>query len=179
MPHPVDAVYQACDQFASPQKELLYDSVLHANAQTVLEIGTNIGDSSRIFSTALRVTSGHLYSLDCDGPNCTGLAGNWLETFDCSNITFLIGSSLDYPWDRHVDVLLVDGDHGYETALSDLTRFGPWVRTGGRILIHDTRLFASVAHAVHHWASRVQVAYVSYPEGVGLSLVVANAWPPT
>ena len=36
-----------------------------------------------------------------------------------------------------VDLLFVDGDHTYEGAASDLTRWSPLVRPGGHVVLHD------------------------------------------
>ena len=166
MAHPTDTIYQSCDQWASPQRELLYDTVIRLQAQTVLEIGTNVGDSTRILSTALKETGGHLDSLDSGG-----CRGDWYLQWDCSNITFIVDNSLSVQWEKSLDLLLVNGGHEYETALSDLTRFSPFVRPGGQILVHDTVLFEPVRRALHEWSVKTQRAYVQHPEGVGLAVI--------
>ena len=166
MPHPTDTIWQSCEQWASPQRELLYDTVINLKAQTVLEIGTNIGDSTRILSAALRETGGQLYSLDNEG-----VREAWPERWDCTNITFLRGDSTSYTWEKELDLLLVDGDHKYETALSDLNRFAPWVRQGGQVVVHDTVLFEPVRRALHEWSVLVQLTYTQHPQGVGLAIV--------
>jgi predicted O-methyltransferase YrrM len=36
-----------------------------------------------------------------------------------------------------LDLLLIDGDHSYEGARSDYETYTPWVRPGGRVVLHD------------------------------------------
>ena len=55
MSTPVDAIPQTTQDFASI-KYLMYQLVLEGKYQKVLEIGTNVGDSTRIFSAALQAT---------------------------------------------------------------------------------------------------------------------------
>lgn len=171
MTHPAEAIYQACDQWASPLKEVLYESVMSLNAQVVVEIGTNIGDSARIFSTALRHTGGHLWTLDTQGANCTGIAGNWVESWDCSNITFLVGDSATYPWEPPIDLLLIDGAHEYPAVSTDLAVWWPRVREGGRMLVHDVTLMDDVHRAWREWVTRERRVCTYYPHGVGLAVI--------
>ena len=169
MAHPTDTIYQSCDQWALPQREMLYDTVIDLKAQTVLEIGTNIGDSTRILSTALKETGGHLYSLDSGG--CRDA---WYLKWDCSNITFITDNSLSVPWDKELDLLLVDGGHEFATCKSDLTRFGPWVRVGGHVLVHDTRLQGvqgDIRRAIYEWTAETLLPWTEYPHGVGLGII--------
>ena len=170
MTHPADAIYQACGQWDAPLKHVLYESVVETHAQTVVEIGTNIGDSTRILSTALRQTGGRLYSIDLYGPKLDGIAGDWLSTWDGSNLTLLSDDSRTIPWDVPVDVVLVDGAHEYPTPKLDCVRWWGFLRSGGWLLLHDVSLIPDVHRAWQEFAGEAQVAWIYYPHGVGVAV---------
>ena len=178
--HPADTIPQESppDQYPIPICRILWDAVVILQAKVILEIGTCGGDSARIFSAALRETGGHLYSLDHSGAR-----GDWPEKWDCSNITFLVGNSLSYPWEKELDLLYIDGDHTYATVFSDLTRFAPWVRPGGKILLHDTRLEGtdfSVRKAIFDWTGQHLLPWTEYPHVYGLGIIeIAERIPPS
>lgn len=97
----------------------------------ILEIGVRGGVSTAAFLLGLDdKKEGHLYSIDID-PECRNI-------FDHPRWSFLYGDSnvdmFDVP---ELDILLVDGDHRYQPALKDLTRFEPYVKKGGIIMMHD------------------------------------------
>ena len=41
------------------------------------------------------------------------------------------------PLSGECDLVFIDGDHSYEGTRADVTRYGPLVRIGGRIVFHD------------------------------------------
>lgn len=49
--------------------------------------------------------------------------------------------------DRPIDVLFIDGDHSYEGMLADARDYGPLVRNGGIIAVHDIYYLRAVADA--------------------------------
>lgn len=51
-----------------------------------------------------------------------------------------------------IDLLFVDGNHTYEGAYSDLSLWGPKVRRGGAIIVHDG-LMPKVTWAMDDWAT--------------------------
>jgi cephalosporin hydroxylase len=48
---------------------------------------------------------------------------------------------------REIDLLFIDGDHSYEGMLQDFYSYGPLVRTGGIIAVHDIYYLEPVARA--------------------------------
>lgn len=110
----------------------LGQAVLDLDAKRVLDLGTNIGLSTREFSTALRKTGGHVTTVDINPP-----LGNWQTQWDCSNITFLQHDTLTMPWTEEVDILLIDDKHTYRHLLQELRKYAPFVRAGGRIFVDD------------------------------------------
>ncbi len=71
---------------------------------------------------------------DSGGAVCAthGAAVRGGDTHDLKSLTWLMGRL-----DSLVDVLVVDGDHHEEGILQDLRMYGPLVRPGGLILMHD------------------------------------------
>ena len=128
----LDTIPQITQDFAQ-LKQLLYDTVLELKAQAVLEIGTDVGDSTRIFATALRETGGHLWTVDLVAPKWPE---GWLTPYP--NVTLLTCDSLLLPWEVTVDLLFLDGNHDKDHVAQELEKFGKWVRSHGQILVHDT-----------------------------------------
>lgn len=42
-------------------------------------------------------------------------------------------------WKEPIEILFIDGDHAYEAAKKDFEDWYPFVKKGGKILIHDSR----------------------------------------
>ncbi len=110
----------------------------------VLEIGVCQGVSTAALLLGLDdKNEGHLWSIDLD-PKCSDLYAHprWTFILGDSRAIVLIGDAgghyhqpkLDPP---QFDVLVIDGDHSYATATSDLQRFSTLVLPGGTILMHD------------------------------------------
>ena len=116
----------------------------------IVEIGTYLGWSAVLLAAAASSRT-HIWTID----NGTGRQiEHWLEPgqeyrslvestfmemgYD-DKITFLHGDSaeVDWPPDREIDLLFVDGDHSYEGALADLIRWAPKVKLNGYMLCHD------------------------------------------
>lgn len=109
-----------------------YSPYLRAIAKgTILEIGVCGGVSTAAFLCGLEQHGGHLYSIDID-PKCETL-------FDHAQWTFINSDSREYGWraELPLDILFIDGDHHYDTVMSDLQTYSPFVKPGGLILMHD------------------------------------------
>ena len=109
----------------------MLEIVLSTKAKVILETGTNIGDSARIWLEGLSKTGGELWTVDLK--DCGDAWGK-----DIPNLHFLKGSSIDIPWDKEIDILYLDSDHTYGHVTRELVKFGPYVREGGAILLNDT-----------------------------------------
>ena len=106
-----------------------------ANAKgDVLEIGSDVGNSTSAFLLGVEEKGGSVTSIDIN-PKCA-------ENFPCNNKwTFILGSSQSPEIrqrfvGRMFDVLYVDGDHSYAGIKNDLS-YAEFVRPGGLILVHD------------------------------------------
>lgn len=107
-----------------------------AHGKEVIELGVRSGNSTCAFLAAIEEDGGHLWSVDSEQPRVpeewAGL-GFW---------TLIVGNDL------HVadqlpdacDVLFVDTSHAFDHTLAELVLYGPRVRTGGVIVLHDTTL---------------------------------------
>ena len=168
MPSPVDAIPQTTPDFAAI-KYLMYQLVLDGKYQRVVEIGTNVGDSTRIFSTALQATNGKLWTIDLEPPT-----SNWPEQWPVKNIEFIKSDSLLCPWSQEIDVLFLDGNHEAPHVKAELVKYGPWVLVGGKILAHDihhSQFGPGITSAIHEWCHGMQLCWTDYPHQHGLAVI--------
>ena len=118
---------------------ILYALTRGLNASHVLEIGVNDGTSTLAFLKALSETEGWLTSIDVvDCPTAKALA----KRFGYDQCwTFINGDSHDALVAALVraeyDLVLVDGDHSHAGAMRDIELYGPMIRPGGFLLLHD------------------------------------------
>jgi predicted O-methyltransferase YrrM len=113
---------------------LFVDLCVSLEAKTVVELGTRGGVSTIAWLYGLEETDGHLWSVDLD-PAPTLASHRW---------TFMQGDDLDPAiaarLPREIDVLFIDTSHAYDHTLAELHVYGPRVRPGGRIVLHDTEI---------------------------------------
>lgn len=94
----------------------------------VLEIGTDVGNSTTALLLGVKENGGHLTSVDIK--DCAHL-------FDDPQWHFCNESSQTMTVTDAFDVIYIDGDHSYEAASSDL-KMAQWaINPGGLILMHD------------------------------------------
>lgn len=108
-------------------------------AQRVLELGTNIGFSTRELSKALAETGGKLWSVDINPP-----IDNWPKNWPHQNITFvqhdaltLDLSPLDAFGAQPLDILFIDDKHTYRHLFQELRRYQHLIKAGGKIFVDD------------------------------------------
>lgn len=159
----------------SAQLPIIVQTCLDLNAQTVVELGTRGGVSTVGLLYAMEETDGHLWSVDIDpAPELTH--DRW---------TFLHGSDLDpkivarLPSDA--DVIFIDTSHLYEQTLAELNTYVWRVRSGGRILLHDTELRRPesapafppypVKRAVTEFCAAERLDYQLHPTWPGLGVI--------
>lgn len=140
---------------------------------TIVEIGSYQGKSTVILAAAARpgVT---VYAIDPHAGNDRG-PGEWdgdpadgqsdheifMENLEANGVRDRVTHVREFSQDAHsavpgaIDLLYVDGAHGYAPASSDITGWGDRVRVGGSMAIHDvyTSFFVSLAVARHLWVS--------------------------
>jgi predicted O-methyltransferase YrrM/glycosyltransferase involved in cell wall biosynthesis len=101
----------------------------------VLEIGTEQGISTAAFLVGVEKNGGHVYSVD--------ILPQYDNIYDHPQWTFIHTNSVVNPEPVYkvitepIDVLMIDGDHHYESVMADLKNYMPLVKPGGLILMHD------------------------------------------
>ena len=142
-------------------------------AETIIELGVRSGESTCAFLTAASTTGGHVWSVDVRTPDVPGW---WFED-PCW--TFIHGSDLevDFLLPEACDLLFIDTSHQYRHTFDELNVYGPRVKPGGVILLHDTDLEVapgSVSDEDRDFP--VRRAVVEWCEKVGLSPSFREGW---
>ena len=133
---------------------LLFFLVVEFRLKNIVELGTRTGNSSLTLLEAAQYVGGRVLSVDIQPCleaqrriHKTNLAHLW---------TFIHANDLELELDlipRPIDLLFVDTNHQYQTTIQELNRYGPLVRTGSWIVLHDYTSFTGVAHAVEEFVS--------------------------
>ncbi len=108
-------------------------------AKVALELGVRNGCSTAALLAGLEESDGYLWSVDVGlpGPPASG----WM---DHPRWSFFQGDDMwpdiqaDTP--QELDLLFIDSSHRYQHTLDELALYGPRVKVGGVILLHDTEL---------------------------------------
>lgn len=119
--------------------------VIDLKAKQVIELGVRTGESTVAFLAGLAETGGKLWSCDIQSPLEVEnhAPGNPIEDHiwdRYDNWTFVKGHDLEVANEapKRCDVLFIDTEHTCDQAVAELETYGPRVRVGGVILMHDT-----------------------------------------
>lgn len=129
---------------ASPSQVMLWGLARGAVRKGVppafVEIGTQVGGSTRVLTHIAAEFGGRVISMELD-PACgaeDSILAKDLRSFGRDKFwTFIAGPSQQTDVVEGADFLLLDGDHGYEATSSDMARHGRAVRPGGIIVLDD------------------------------------------
>lgn len=139
---------------------ILVDLVLMLKPETVVEIGVFGGKSLVPMAVACKaIQKGTVYGIDpwsteCSCEGMDGVNYDWWGSIDheaiyqhlsqkvvqfgLSEQTFLIRStSENAPYLGTIDILHIDGNHSEQTAVFDVCKWVPHVRTGGVVIMDD------------------------------------------
>lgn len=166
--HPIDAIPQTTQDFEA-FKFLLFELVTQGRYQRVVEVGTDVGDSTRIFSTALQATAGQLITIDAVAPK-----GNWHEQWAVKNVKFITSDVKLLQWKEPIDLLFLDGDHTYEAVQWELANLAIHVREGGKVLLHDiyhSEFGEPITKAIREWTKLHELCWTAYPHQHGLAII--------
>lgn len=130
---------------------LLHGLVRSLKPEVCVEIGSARGKSACFIGLGLRENgSGRLYAID---PHCSTPWNDTasVETYETMRqnlqrlnlepyVEIVRARSEDVAreWSTPIDLLFIDGDHGYESVRRDWLAFSPFVRPFGVVLFHDT-----------------------------------------
>jgi predicted O-methyltransferase YrrM len=125
---------------------LLFRLARDAQSGPFAEIGRFKGGSTLIFAAALP-PGAELWSYDLHvalrpdmpGAELDAELGGALERFGLAEKVHLVvadSRTVDPP-PEPLELLFIDGDHSYEGAKADFTRWSAFVRAGGHVLFHD------------------------------------------
>lgn len=142
--------YELCDEPSDINEHLHYfvDTVNTLNATKVIELGVRYGVSTIAWLYALE-ERGHLWACDCSFP--VPAPGSTINNLDPQgplgvreHWNFILGDFhtagvLDL-LPKEVDIIFIDGNHTYEGTKLELNLYYPYVKSGGRILLHDTAI---------------------------------------
>ena len=130
----------------------LYGLTVGINAQQVIELGVQEGGSTVAFLTALELTGGYLWSCDINAP--VRRAGELVNRVSWWTFYRIPDQDALELAPALCDILFVDTSHTYEQTLWELRNYGPLVRQGGYVLMHDTAM-SPVAQARDEWLAEV------------------------
>lgn len=118
--------------------EVLYDMVRKILPQIVVEIGT--GNSTRCLAKALSdIHMGHLYTIDPSNIGKEVMRDLVTKGLD-KRVTFIQKYS-DHCGrefrDKHINLLFIDGNHYYNSVMTDWKVFTPYMKKGDVVIFHD------------------------------------------
>lgn len=118
----------------------LFGQAARCPGAVIVEIGTDIGESTAALLAAAEIVGGHVWSVDINP--AIGFAEEYAEHDGPDLWTFICGDSTAMSVARQVpgeiDVLYVDGDHRYDQVCAEIKLYLPRVKGGGVALFHDT-----------------------------------------
>jgi cephalosporin hydroxylase len=174
----LEAAYkQACATPSDINEHLpvFFDLCVDLRASKVIELGTRGGVSTVAWLYAMELLDGHVWSVDVDPAPALSHA-RW---------TFVQGSDLNPEVFKALpdsaDIVFIDTSHSYSQTSAELHLYATKVRSGGRIVLHDTELRRPfgvgvqpaypVKKAVTEYCAEEGVAVTFLPNNFGLAIV--------
>lgn len=154
-----------------------HDIDMHAELMTslasgnMLEIGVRHGCSTGCFLMGIAQRGGHLWSLDIN-PDCAKLFNEPTWTFILAD-SVKQASAIKAQLPAELDGLFIDGDHSYEAVVADLHNFGPLVKDGGVIMLHDvvSEYDPGVRKAMDEYTTETGYAFDIHVSWVGFGVI--------
>lgn len=140
------------------------------NCKTIVELGTQLGESTIVLLEAAKKIGANVSSIDvdpclqaCSRVRSLGLKDYW---------TFIQSDDLKVKWEKPIDLLFIDTSHTYDHTLNELRKFEPYVRKGGVIIMHDVVTYFEVLHAINEYLSnRSDLRLYTYFNNNGLAVI--------
>jgi hypothetical protein len=169
-----------------PREVALFQSLLTGLQGQGVEIGCMDGFSSSVILSYsnLQLTSIDPLIGDSMDASVVGNKDRLLRNLAPfkSRWTFIQGYSHEviFSWDTILEFLFIDGDHNYEACARDLSQWRSWLRPGGILAMHDSRMSRPGGAPFHPGPSRVAAEQIyGQPDkweilGEAFSLTVAR-----
>ena len=144
--------------------------LFEAASGNVLELGVRSGVSTAALLAGIEARGGHLWSVDRDGGCEAAFNGH-------PNWTFIQADSLDSARIKAagvkepLDVLFIDTNHELHHTLLELNTWGPLVKVGGQILLHDAITFPGVREAMEIFCGEFGLPFEVIPGSNGLGII--------
>lgn len=119
-------------------------------AQTIVELGTWYGNSTKAFLEACKVLGAKLISIDLDC--CRDVAAP--EVRDDPNWEFHQMDDMEFNINFPIDVLFIDSSHTYPHTLLELEKYTPWLTSKGVVLMHDVVTCPPVAQSIKEFLEK-------------------------
>jgi len=132
---------------------------LEQEAQTIVELGTWYGNSTKAFLEVCKVLGAKLISIDVDC--CKEVQCD--EVKNDPNWTFHQMDDMEFNINFPIDVLFIDTSHTYPHTLMELEKYTPWLVSKGVVLMHDTVTCPPVARSIKEFLDNHPHEY-SYEE---------------
>ena len=157
----IEHLYSIESHTSFEERNLLFQTAIHLSRNFVAcEIGSYLGSSTCFLATAARLLSGRIHCVDTWDNRAMGFepardtyADFLHNTADYLDLlTLHRGASTEVAQDvsAGLDLLFLDGDHAYDAARADLFAYGPKLKPGGMLALHDFTE-ESVRHACHEY----------------------------
>lgn len=152
---------------------VLFGFAASYRAPDIIELGTDIGESTTALLAAAYLTGGHLWSADIN-PDCQFAA----EYVGLTRWTFLQGDSIspavlgEMP--HGCNLLFVDSSHTFEQTCAEIEHYLPRVRPGGVALFHDTDKPGTadrVREALDDTLPKFRLSWAEFPGECGLGVI--------
>lgn len=147
-----ETIRSFCNQFQAGQiveeAAWFWDAAKTIDPKIVVEIGIYGGGNLRILSSLVDDPNGVTVGIDYDDSHWKETRGWDFRESKCP-VHIIWGDSHSEDTlnklktilnGRSIDVLFIDGDHGFDGCKKDFDMYGQLVRPGGIIAIHDTQM---------------------------------------
>lgn len=131
----IDVIYSMDEH----SEEAIFNAVSELKEGVYLEIGTAYGRTLFLAGNAAKGRDIKCYGID----NLSLLGGaageaKLRESFNgLDNVELIISNSDVAPWDKEVDILVIDGCHIASEVKKDYEKYIPFLKSGGLLFIDD------------------------------------------
>lgn len=130
----------------------------------IVELGTRSGNSTLALLEAAKQIGGTVLSMDVQP--CLEARQRIIAAGFDSIWTFWQANDLEVPSSQvpqPIDLLFIDTLHTYGQMQAELAKYGPMVRSGGWIVVHDYVAFPGLTQAIYEYVEKNKAKFHFYP----------------